>query len=126
LSTFQEVFVGGIISIYSGRQPDSADDEPSGFLLCEAEIPGFSVRKDGTYIPLRKTADIDLVGINTGTMEWFRIAGNKNTKGIFASLDGSIGSRHKDCDIEMTNQCIIVGEQITIEDISIDLSYLED
>jgi hypothetical protein len=126
LDVFQEVFVGGILSIYTGQQPDSADDEPTGLLLCEAEIPGFAVRNGSAFIPLPKNKDIDLVGMDTSTMEWFRIAGNKNTRGIFASLDGAIASRHKDCDLEMSNQCIIAGAQITIEGLTIDLRYLED
>lgn len=126
LCKFQEVFKGGTISMYSGVQPDTADDGPIGCVLCEAEIPGFAVRQYGTYIPLAGTADIDLVGLDTSTLGWFRIHGNKNTAGVFASLDGAIGSRHKDCDIEMVNRCIIAGEQITMESITIDLSYLEE
>lgn len=106
-SGFTEIFANGIIEIYSGAQPATADAAATGTLLGTVTLAG------GAFTPgtatngltwaapansaVTKSTDLwQFVGVATGTAGWFRLKGNALDNNALSTtlprLDGSIGS----------------------------------
>ena len=90
---FSEIFSAGVIAMYSGAQPASADDAPTGTLL------GYITKDGAAFVPGSPTNGLNwgaaaggVIGKNTdnwrltgaaaGTAGWFRLMGNAADNGL--------------------------------------------
>ena len=104
---FTEIFANGIIEIYSGAQPASADNAATGTLLGTvtkaggAFTPGTSTNGLTWGTPsagvVSKSTDLwQFTGVAAGTAGWFRLKGNALDDNLSSTtlprLDGSIAS----------------------------------
>lgn len=78
-SSFRTLFALGFIDIYSGTQPASADDVPSGTKLCTLYSDGVSVglsweaAATGGALPKLASQTWSTTVAVTGTAGWFRL-----------------------------------------------------
>lgn len=125
---FGATFANGVIYVYSGPQPLTADAAPSGTLLGigtkdgAAFTPGsptdgltFAVPVDGT---ISKSADNwKFTGLAAGTAGWFRLMGNAvdpmTTSTTAVRMDGSVGTNG--ADLNLSNLSVAVGSPNTID-----------
>lgn len=128
-SGFSETFASGVIYIYSGPQPLTADSAATGTLLGivskDAGVFTFGSVTNGLAFdaPVNGTvqkAAADLwqaVGLAAGTAGWFRLMGNAiDNLGVSATLprlDGSIGVTG--ADLNISNTAFEVGTPNTID-----------
>jgi hypothetical protein len=126
---FGATFEAGVLFVYSGPQPLSADNAPSGTLL------GIVTRDGGTFAfgspenglsfgtpasgtVAKKAADNwKFSGIARGTAGWFRLMGNASD-GLGQSataprMDGSVGV--SGADLNLSNIAVEVGAPHTID-----------
>lgn len=118
----------GVIYIYSGPQPVTADAVPTGTLL------GVVTKDGGTFTPgsptngltfatatgggVTKSTDVwKFTGIAAGTAGWFRHVGNGSDDGSSSStlprLDGSIAAGSGD--LRLSSTAITVGVPVTVD-----------
>ncbi|RPI56190.1 MAG: hypothetical protein EHM49_00910 [Deltaproteobacteria bacterium] len=123
-----ELLQDGIIHVYSGSQPASADLAETGTLLLEITI------SSGAFVPGVGTNGLELaapisgvigiksgevwsgVGLATGTAGWFRFYCNKEHTGAVASavrLDGNCGTSL--AQLNMSSLSIVEGATTTID-----------
>lgn len=99
----------GKLRIYSGSQPASANDAPSGTLLAEVTLqdPAFTSGGTGTNTLSDPGA---VTGSNAGTAGWFRVIdSDANTV-----LDGSVTGTGGGGDLILSNTSIAVGQSVDI------------
>lgn len=126
---FGGAFEGGVMYIYSGPQPATADSPVTGTLLGIVTKDGgafafgspenglsFDAPANGTVS--KKAADVwKMVGIALGTAGWFRLMGNApdnlGASATLPRLDGSIGTAG--ADLNMSNISIDVGVPSTCD-----------
>ena len=73
-SSFESIFNGGKIEIYSGVQPASADLPASGLMLAEINAPGgLQFARADHYATNTPTQVWTLDGSNTGVAAWARL-----------------------------------------------------
>mgnify|MGYP003609399883 CR=1 FL=1 len=124
---FAASFDAGVMEIYTGTQPASADAAVSGTLLGTvtlasgpfvpgsptngltfAAASGGSVSKSGTW---------SFVGIAAGTAGWFRLKANAVDAGGISTtavrMDGSIGA--SGANLNLSNLSIAVGAPVTCD-----------
>lgn len=123
-----DALVNGVIRIYSGSQPATADAAETGTLLClitlasGAFTPG--VATNGIELDVaasgavsKKVAEVwSGVGLAAGIAGWFRHYDNAVTTGASSSairFDGAIAT--SGAEISMINQTVSVGGTITID-----------
>jgi hypothetical protein len=126
---FAASFANGVIEIYTGSQPASADNAVSGTLLGTVTLnsgaftPGtatngltFATAASGA---VSKSGVWSFNGIAVGTAGWFRLKGNAVDTGAADSsaalvrLDGSIGT--SGADLNLSNLSITVGAPTTVD-----------
>lgn len=95
-SSFESIFNGGKIQVFSGLQPESADAEPTGLLLGEITASGgLQFARADHYATNKPTQRWVLGGLNTGIAGWARLqrAVQDNARIDFAigPDDGSMG-----------------------------------
>lgn len=100
--SFKSIFAGCFIDIYSGTQPASADDAPTGTKLCtiysDGAAAGLNFAANAVNGSLSKLATETWSGtvLNTGTAGWFRVreATDPGTaqSTTAARLDGAIAT----------------------------------
>jgi hypothetical protein len=103
---FSTLFAGGVIDIYSGTAPVTADDAVTGQLLGRVTLNGGAFTEGSLTNGLSFTASgpsiiktpgvvWSLTGILTGYASWWRLRGNAIDSGGFSlaapRIDGSIG-----------------------------------
>lgn len=104
-TAFAEIFRRGRILVYSGLQPTSADQPPTGTLLGQitnngdAWVPGngagllFSTA--GAYVTADSTQQWKLAVSATGTAGWFRLVAGGTDDGYLSvhapRIDGTVG-----------------------------------
>ena len=128
---FGEIFANGIIEIYSGTQPATADAAATGTLLGTVTLAGgaftpgtatngltWAAPASGT---ITKSTDLwQFTGLAAATAGWFRLKGNAlDSNAISTSLprlDGNIGS--SGADMNLSNLSIAVGATTTIDTFS--------
>lgn len=131
-SGFAEVFANGIIEIYTGAQPATADAATTGTLLGTVTLEG------GAFTPgtatngltwatpangaVTKSTDLwQFIGVATGTAGWFRLKGNALDNNALSTtlprLDGSIGS--SGADMNLSNLSIVPAAVTTIDTFSV-------
>ena len=124
---FASTFANGVIEIYSGSQPVSADNAVSGILLGTVTLgsgaftPGtatngltFAAASGGAA---SKSGVWSFNGVAVGTAGWFRLKGNAADAGALSTvlprLDGSIAT--SGADLNLSNISIAVGAPNTID-----------
>ena len=124
---FSSAMANGVIDIYSGTQPASADAAATGTLLgtvtlnAGAFTPGsttngltFAAASAGT---VSKSGVWSFVGIAAGTAGWFRFRGNAPDAGGISTalprLDGSVAT--SGANLNLSNISIAVGAPTTVD-----------
>lgn len=124
---FASTFANGVIEIYTGVQPASADSAVTGTLLGTVTLasgaftPGsptngltFGAAADGS---VSKSGTWSFNGVAAGTAGWFRLKGNAVDAGgastTLPRLDGSIAVAGGD--MSLSNTTIAVGAPSTID-----------
>ena len=127
--SLKDVFKDGVLRIYSGSQPSSADSAVSGTLLLEisesagAFVAGafdngleFGTAASGAIAKATAETWQDL-GLAAGTAGWFRFVGNATDAGAASTtlprIDGSIGT--SGADLNMSSTTITVGATYTVD-----------
>ena len=124
---FAATFANGIIEIYSGAQPATADSAVTGTLLGTVTLnsgaftPGvstngltFAAASGGA---VSKSGVWSFDGVAVGTAGWFRLKGNAADAGgistVLPRLDGSIAV--SGADMNLSNISIAIGAPNTID-----------
>lgn len=124
---FAAAFADGVIEIYSGAQPASADSAPTGTLLGIATQDGaaftpgsttngldFAAAADGA---VSKTGNWVITPVAAGNAGWFRLKANAADAGGTSTtakrLDGSIAVAGGD--MALSNIAIALGVPATID-----------
>lgn len=125
---FTEIFANGIIDVYTGAQPASADNAPTGTLLGTitkngaAFTPGTSTNGLTWGTPsagtVSKSTDLwQFTGVAAGTAGWFRLKANavddNSSSTTLPRLDGSIASSGGD--INFSNLTVAIGAPNTLD-----------
>lgn len=103
-NSFVDIFQGGRILLYSGVQPNSADDAPTGTLIAEVTLngqpwggmTGLSFVATGSYVGKDPGQHWKTHVLNAGTVGWFRLAGPDEVDPddlsfTYPRIDGSVG-----------------------------------
>ena len=134
--SLQDTFANGVICVYSGVQPNSADAVETGDLLATINIDGDAFTPGGgTGLTLAEASDnsISKTGaevwrgnyVTEGTMGWFRFYTNVKTTGASVSasrIDGNVGTSR--ADIIVTSVQSSVGGSITLDSFTLNFSVL--
>lgn len=125
---FGATFADGVIHVYSGPQPVSADSPVTGTLLGIVTTDGlpfaFGTATNGLGFDaadagaVSKAADLwQFTGLANGTAGWFRLMGNASdalgTSTALPRLDGAIGTSN--ADLNLSNISVVVGVPATID-----------
>lgn len=126
--SFSEIFSAGVIAVYSGAQPASADNAPTGTLL------GYITKDGGAFVPGSPTnglnwgaAEGGVIGKNTdnwrltgaaaGTAGWFRLMGNAADNGLASTtlprIDGAVATSGGE--LNLSSLTVAVGSITTID-----------
>ena len=126
----------GVIYVYTGSQPATADAAVTGTLLGTITKDGnawaagsatngleFAAAANGAIA--KEPAHVwKMTGVAAGTAGWFRFVGNAadagGTSTALARLDGSVGTAN--ADLNMANVTVAVGTPITIDTFSYTVS----
>jgi hypothetical protein len=125
----KDVFQDGVLKIYSGSQPASPDNAPSGTLLLQITVASgvfvagafdngleFGAAAAGA---IAKAAGETWSGVATvsGTAGWFRFCGNATDAGAVSTalprIDGSVGV--SGADLNMASTAIVSGSTYSID-----------
>ncbi len=124
---FAATFANGMIEVYSGTQPVSADAAVTGTLLGRITLGSgaftegsptngltFAAPASGS---VSKSGTWSFNGIAAGTAGWFRLRGNATDAGATSTslprLDGSIAT--SGADMNLSNIVIAIGAPNTID-----------
>lgn len=133
-SGFSTIFANGIIEIYSGSQPTSADNATTGTLLGTVTLNGgaftpgtatngltWAAAANGTAS--KSTSAWQFTGVAAGVAGWFRLKGNALDNNASSTtlprLDGSIANSGGD--MNLSNTTIAVGSPNTVDVFSVTL-----
>lgn len=131
-ASFQDALVNGVIDIYSGAQPASADDAESGNKLLTITVgsgaftPGTAANginfADAVAGAIAKVAAEvwSGVAVATGTAGWFRFYANDKGTGASATakrFDGSIAT--SGAQLNMSSTAITAGATTTIDSFTV-------
>ena len=130
--SLKDVFMDGVLRIYTGSAPASADTAVSGTLICEITVSsgafvagafdnGLEFGAAASGVIAKAAAETwSGVGINGGgTAGYFRLVGNAADTGVLDSgyiyprIQGTIGT--SGADLNMTSTTITVGATYTID-----------
>ena len=132
--SFKGIFRDGVIRIFSGTQPTTADDAETGSFLCEVSLssgaftPGsstnginFGQTANGT---IHKAVGEIWSGINvaTGVAGWFRLYANDRTAGANADLirmDGACAT--SGAQINLTSTSLVISVATTIDSVNLSM-----
>ncbi|MEF8794323.1 hypothetical protein [Thiohalorhabdus sp.] len=128
-NSFKDIFADGVIYIYSGIQPASADDPVQGTKLGEVTQDAgnfsFGSATNGLEFGTPSDGAIDkdgaenwkFEGLADGTAGWFRLMGNDlddlGSSTTLPRMDGAIGTYGKDLNLSTTS--ITKGAPYTID-----------
>lgn len=113
--TFESLFNGGAIDVYSGAPPASADAAPTGTLLARitrggnpwtpgAPTNGLTFRRLGVGVAMPEDAPWGLLGLAAGTAGWCRLRSMTDPGGASVThprIDGAIGLRDDFGDLQL-------------------------
>ena len=113
------------LDIYTGAQPTTADDAPTGTLLATIDLGGAGINFDAPVGNVLSKAAAEVwsaVAIATGTAGWFRLSLLTDTGAVSTTeprLDGAIAVSNSDMNI--SNTAITTGATQTVDSFSITL-----
>lgn len=113
--TFEALFNGGSIEIYSGAPPASADAAPTGTLLARitreskpwtpgSPTNGLTFRRLGVGVTMPDDKPWGLLGLAAGTAGWCRLRGMSDPGGESTThprIDGVVGLRDTPGDFQL-------------------------
>lgn len=126
--SFSEIFSAGVIAVYSGAQPASADGAPTGTLL------GYITKDGAAFVPGSPTNGLNwgaaaggvigknsdnwrLAGAAAGTAGWFRLMGNAADNGLASTtlprIDGAVATSGGE--LNLSSLTVAVGSITTID-----------
>lgn len=127
--SLKDLFKDGVLRIYSGSQPSTADSAVTGTLLLEVTVSGGAFSHGayanglefgtatGGYIEKASGDTWQDNGLANGTAGWFRLCGNPTDDGTASTtlprVDGSVGT--SGADLNMTSTSIVSGSTYTID-----------
>lgn len=121
------IFNGGILEIYSGGQPASADYAETGTKLVRITVGSGDAATAGLTFgtnaagALPKSADVwSGVVLAAGVAGWFRLYGTGGTSGTSATekrIDGNVGVSGSD--MEMSPTSLTLGRTHTIDEFTL-------
>ncbi len=126
------IFYNGVIRVYSGAQPASADAAPTGTLLGSITKDGAAfvegVATNGLTLgapvgrTVSKSTDVwKFTGVAAGTMGWFRLQANAvdddSVSTSLSRIDGSIGITSGD--MRVTSVTSAIGSTATVDTLTI-------
>jgi len=102
-------FNSGKFRIYTGSQPASGDDAPTGSLLVEITLPAdaFSGASGGVA---SKAGTWSAAASSGGVAGWFRMLNSALSR----SIDGNVTGTGGGGDLELSNTNIASGQTVTI------------
>lgn len=125
----KEAMADGVLRLYSGAQPLSADAAPTGTLLAEITLNGGAFAHGAPTNGLEFDAPVNGVlskaaaetwrgnGLADGVAGWFRMCANPADAGgastTLARIDGSVGRSSADLNLSNTN--IVTGVPTSID-----------
>jgi hypothetical protein len=104
----------GKIRVYSGSQPTSANDAPTGTLLAEVDLDNPAFGDSGAVtdgVASLLGVPLSAAGITDGVAGWFRIV----NRDLATVVDGEVGTT----DAEMIVNTTSVGTGVTFEILSL-------
>lgn len=123
------VFTNGVLKLYTGAQPASADDAITGTLLGDVTVNGGAFTEGSPANGLNFGSPVDrtinkaaaetwkFTGIAAGTIGWFRFQANAVDNDLasttLARIDGSVGITTGD--LRLTSVTSAVATVITID-----------
>lgn len=133
--SLKDVMKDGVIKVYSGAQPASADDAVQGTLLFTVTVGssawsagafanGLEFEDDPLSGEMEKNSEVwSGVAVATGVAGWFRFFANPTDGGTASTtlprIDGSVGTSGADLVMASTN--IVTGRTYTIDTFKITL-----
>lgn len=113
--SFESLFDGGCIEVYSGLQPKNADMAPTGTLLARithdskpwtpgAPANGLTFQRLGPGVTIGAGQPWGLLGLAAGTAGWCRLRGMVDPGGLSTThprVDGTIGLRDSVGDFQL-------------------------
>jgi hypothetical protein len=118
-SAMQTALAGAALEIYSGTQPLSADDAPTGTLLVTIDNGGLGLNFDapvGNQISKAVAETWSGVAAATGTAGWFRIRLPADTGAVSTTdvrLDGAVAITG--AELNSSNTAVTTGATQTID-----------
>ena len=134
---FVETFKNGVLAIYSGAQPASADEAETGTLLClitkdgGAFTPGQPDNGLNFGTPSGGAVDKDAAemwsgkALVDGTAGWFRFYDNNYVTGASTTarrFDGTISNTEKEEVLIASNKNVMEGEVLQVDEFVVDFS----
>jgi len=104
----------GTLKIYTGTQPTSANDAPSGSLLVTITLPTPAFGGASNGVASKSGTWSDNAGAD-GEGGWFRLADNGDT----ARIDGSVTDTGSGGDLQLDDATIVNGGTVTISTFTI-------
>lgn len=104
------VGTSGLLRIYTGTQPATADTAASGTLLAEVTLPATAFGAASSGVATLNDPGA-VTGVAAGTAGWFRIV---NAAGTTTVLDGSVTATGGGGDLTLSNTSIAVGQTVDI------------
>lgn len=102
-------FNSGTCKIYTGSQPASGNDAPSGTLLVTINLPADAMAAAVTGVAA-KSGTWSGVAVADGTAGWFRIANSGATR----NYDGEVTATAGGGEIELDDISIVTGQTVII------------
>ena len=127
------IFTNGVIKLYTGAQPATADDAPTGTLLGDITVNGGAFTEgsatnglnfgapSGKTISKASGETWKFTGSAAGTIGWFRFQANAvdndSSSTSLSRIDGSVGITSGD--MRLTSVTSAIGTSITIDTFTI-------
>lgn len=135
--SLRDIFKDGVLNIYSGSQPSSADAAVTGTLLCTITVSSgafvagavangleFDAASEGAISKL-STQTWSGVNLATGTAGYFRLFANGTDTGvadtthIYPRIDGAIATAGSELNLSSTS--LVTGATLTIDTFTLTL-----
>lgn len=130
-SAFEDIFKYGAINVYTGTQPDTADDPARGALIAritsdggpwshDSSAHGLRFERTGRFAMNASDQIWRLAGLASGQAGWWRLVANASDTGMYSvtlpRIDGAVGLEADNSDIQLVlpTLSLAVGVQIAI------------
>lgn len=129
-TAFADIFRDGVIYVYSGAQPATADAAATGTLLARvtsggglftpgSPLNGLRFSMAGPFVIKDPIQDWTLTGLALGTAGWFRLMANQlDPNGLsynYPRIDGNIGSSDSGAVLRLSSVIIENAQEVQIQ-----------